>query len=66
LSADGKVIKEFYRERRTRVPLSEIPQYVVQALLATEDHRFYEHWGVDMIRFVKSAMVNVATMSASQ
>lgn len=66
LSADGKVIKEFYRERRTRVPLYEIPQYVVQALLATEDHRFYEHWGVDMIRFVKSAMVNVATMSASQ
>lgn len=65
-SSDGKVLKEFYRERRTRIPLSEIPKPVVQALLATEDHRFYEHWGVDMIRFVKAAMVNVASFSARE
>ncbi len=65
-SIDGKVLKEFYRERRTRIPFSEIPKPVVYALLATEDHRFYNHWGVDMIRFVKAAMVNVISMRAKE
>jgi penicillin-binding protein 1A len=65
-SIDGKLIKEFYRERRTRVPFDEIPADVKNALLATEDHRFYDHWGVDLIRFVKAAMVNVSSLSARQ
>ncbi len=62
-SVDGKIIKEFFKERRTRIPLNQIPPAVVQALLATEDHRYFDHWGVDIIRFVKSALVNVAAMS---
>ncbi len=65
-SIDGKVIKEFYRERRTRIPFNDIPVNVKNALLATEDHRFYDHWGVDMIRFVKAALVNVASMSSRE
>ncbi|MBL7994316.1 PBP1A family penicillin-binding protein [bacterium] len=65
-SADGKVIKEFFKERRTRVPFNKIPKNVVNALLATEDHRFYNHWGVDMIRFVKAAMVNTASLSSKE
>ena len=65
-SVDGKVIKEFFKERRTRVPFNKIPKNVVNALLATEDHRFYDHWGVDMIRFVKAAMVNTVTLSSKE
>ncbi|HNM13907.1 MAG TPA: transglycosylase domain-containing protein, partial [bacterium] len=65
-SADGKVIKEFFRERRTRIPIQEIPKSITEALLATEDHRFYDHWGMDIIRFVKSAMVNTLTLSSSE
>lgn len=65
-SVDGKVIKEFFKERRTRVPFNKIPRDVVNALLATEDHRFYNHWGVDMIRFVKAAMVNTASLSSKE
>ncbi len=65
-SVDGKVIKEFYKERRTRVPFNQIPKDVINALLATEDHRFYNHWGVDMIRFVKAAMVNTASLSSKE
>lgn len=65
-SVDGKVIKEFFKERRTRVPFNKIPKNVVNALLATEDHRFYNHWGVDMIRFVKAAMVNTASLSSKE
>ncbi len=65
-SLDGKVIKEFYKERRTRVPFQEIPKNVIHALLATEDHRFYEHWGVDLIRFVKALGVNVVSLSSKE
>lgn len=62
-SIDGKIIKEFYKERRTRIPFNEIPPHIKHALLATEDHRFYDHWGVDLIRFVKAAMVNISSLS---
>ncbi len=65
-SSDGKVIKEFYKERRTRVPFRDIPKPVIHALLATEDHRFYNHWGVDLIRAVKAAMVNASTLSTRE
>ncbi len=65
-SNDGQVIKEFFKEQRTRVPFQEIPKSVIHALLATEDHRFYAHWGVDAIRAVKAAMVNMASLSARE
>ena len=50
-SADGKVIGtwNFNRENRVCVPYSEISPYLVQALVATEDVRFYDHSGVDFI-----------------
>ncbi len=47
-SADGKLIKEFYTERRTLIPLKEMPSYLVDALLAAEDRKFYSHWGIDL------------------
>ncbi len=58
-SADGIVLKDFYSERRILVPLKEIPPYMVDALLSTEDKRFYNHWGVDLIRVPKAFLVNL-------
>ncbi len=49
LSSDGVVLDKFYTENRTYVPISEISPHVVHALVATEDHRFYQHWGVDVM-----------------
>src|SRR5690606_5588918 len=42
----------FQRQTREWVPLGEISPHVVAALVATEDHRFYEHRGVDLRRIV--------------
>ena len=39
----------FYREYRICVPYSNLSQYLVQALVATEDVRFYDHSGIDFI-----------------
>ncbi|RYF38968.1 MAG: glycosyl transferase, partial [Comamonadaceae bacterium] len=57
LSADGVVLAEFRRLNREWVPLARISPVVVQALIATEDHRFYSHHGIDLRR-TASAIVN--------
>jgi penicillin-binding protein 1A len=55
LSADGKVLAEFKDTNQQWVPLRSVSPYVVQALIATEDRRFYDHWGVDPRRIVGAA-----------
>jgi len=47
-SSDMKVLGKFYAENRTNVKYKDISPYVVNALLATEDARFYEHSGIDI------------------
>lgn len=46
---DGSLIGEIGSEIRTSVPLASLPSYVPQAFIAVEDHRFYQHGGVDMV-----------------
>lgn len=46
-STDKHVIGKFFKENRTVVPYDSLPQQLVNALIATEDARFYEHEGVD-------------------
>ncbi|MEZ5014805.1 MAG: transglycosylase domain-containing protein [Chitinophagales bacterium] len=47
ISSDGEVLGKFYRENRTNATYSEIPPYLIQALVATEDVRYYQHSGID-------------------
>ncbi|PQB05528.1 penicillin-binding protein 1A [Aureitalea marina] len=47
ISEDGKVIGKFFKENRTPVQYEDLPPHLVNALIATEDIRFYEHSGVD-------------------
>ncbi len=47
-SADEVLLAELYQEKRNPVPLSQIPIYLRQALVATEDRKFYRHSGVDL------------------
>jgi penicillin-binding protein 1A len=46
---DGSLIGEIGKEWRTSVSISTLPRYVAQAFVAVEDHRFYQHDGVDMV-----------------
>lgn len=47
LASDGSVLATFYDENRIVVPLDQIAPIMRQAVLATEDKRFYEHGGID-------------------
>ena len=48
LSSDGVLLGEFGEERRNFTPLAKIPKVMQDAVLASEDARFYEHGGVDL------------------
>lgn len=56
LSADGKVLAEFEPNNRAWVPLGQISPHMVDALISTEDHRFYEHHGLDWRRTASAAL----------
>ncbi|MGV3493676.1 MAG: penicillin-binding protein 1A [Ramlibacter sp.] len=56
LSADGVQLAEFKRINREWVPLDKIAPSVVDALIATEDHRFYQHHGIDLRRTAKAVL----------
>ena len=57
-SDDGNVIAEFAVERRVVIPFEEIPQYLKDALVATEDQYFYRHPGIDPTGIARAAYVN--------
>lgn len=50
VSRDGQVLDKYFTENRTYIGYEDISQNVINALVTTEDHRFYNHWGVDMYR----------------
>ena len=48
LSSDGVVLGKFYyNDNRTPITYEELPTNIVQALIATEDERYYDHSGID-------------------
>jgi penicillin-binding protein 1A len=54
LAADGSTIATYRRVNREWIPLERVPQHVIDALIATEDHRFWEHGGIDWRRSLAS------------
>ncbi len=60
-AANGDTLREFYTENRTIVPLSRIPRRLQEAVVAVEDRRFYQHYGVDLRRLVGSVWINLTT-----
>jgi penicillin-binding protein 1A len=52
--------------QRDSVPVDEIPDHVIKAVLATEDRRFFEHFGIDFIGLVRAMSQNVRANSVVQ
>jgi penicillin-binding protein 1A len=55
LAADGSLLENFARQRRVVIERRRIPEAFVQALVATEDSRFYSHTGVDALGILRAA-----------
>lgn len=59
-TADGKLIGRYYKENRTPVEYNKIAPSVIDALIATEDVRFYKHSGIDVRSMVSSLVSTVS------
>lgn len=67
LDIHGNVIDTFHAgENRRSVALEDISHYVIDATLAIEDRRFYDHAGFDLKGMARAVVVNVQSMSARQ
>jgi len=60
VSSDGRLLAEYYWVNRQWVPLGQIAPAVVDALISTEDHRFYQHFGLDWQRTLASIVHTLA------
>jgi penicillin-binding protein 1A len=59
LSAGGETLTHFERANRSWLPLDSISTHVVDALIATEDRRFYEHGGIDLRRLAAATVQTI-------
>lgn len=55
----GELVGEYADEHRILVPLSEIPQRLINAFLAAEDEHFYQHPGINPARILSAAIANL-------
>ena len=65
-SADGKLIGEFGEERRAVVKLEQVPKTLINAIVAAEDERFFQHGGVDYLGVARAALFNFTSGGVKQ
>ena len=58
LAADGTLLATFFRENRIIVPLEEISPMMQAAVIAVEDHRYYEHGAIDPMGLLRAIVQN--------
>ena len=58
-SDDGEVIEEFFTEKREVIFLSRMPNHLIQAFVAGEDSRFFQHKGLDYIAILRALSRNI-------
>ena len=62
-SSDGALISEFGEERRDFTSIKTVPQKMINAIIAIEDRRFFEHPGIDLIGIMRAALKNLTGQS---
>ena len=65
-SSDGEVIKTFTAFKFEKVSIDKIPEYLKQAVIATEDKNFYRHRGFDTLGIIRSTIANVLSGQVKQ
>src|ERR1043166_1852017 len=65
-AADGRFVTELGLERRTLIKLADIPPVLRDAIVNTEDKRFYSHHGIDFIRVFGAGIRNLQSGGYAQ
>jgi penicillin-binding protein 1A len=65
-AADGSILYQFGAEKRIVVPLDEVPQHFIDALVATEDSRFFTHVGIDPWGIARALITDIIHFRRAQ
>ncbi len=65
-SDDGTPIKSLFVERRIPVAMEAVPKQLIDAIIAIEDSRFYQHFGLDVKGIIRAIWTDVTTLSMAQ
>jgi len=65
-SADGEILDELFFEKRIFVSLDQIPNNMKNAVIASEDRRFYSHWGIDSKSILRAIVINIINLGYEQ
>ncbi|MFC4024512.1 transglycosylase domain-containing protein [Oceanobacillus longus] len=60
---DGEVVGTLYNENRRMVSIDQVPEYLIDAFVAVEDRRFYDHEGVDIKSIMRAIYKDILAMS---
>lgn len=63
---DGSVIGEFFEQKREIVPYDFIPEWIIKAVIASEDREFYNHNGINYKGIARAMLVNLVNFSVVQ
>ncbi len=63
---EGKPFATFYEQRRILVPLAKIPRILQEALIAVEDSRFYQHYGLDPLGITRAMWTNLKCLCLAE
>lgn len=61
-SADGEILNELYLEKRIFISIDLITNNMKNALIASEDRRFYNHWGISMRDVFRAVVINLISL----
>ena len=65
-SSDGEILDELFLEKRIFVGLDQIPNNMKNAVIASEDRRFYNHWGIDSRSIIRAIVINIINLGYEQ
>jgi len=63
---DGRLIAEYSRQRRIYVPITAIPDKVIQAFISAEDKNFYQHGGLDIQGIIRAVATNLNNLQSGR
>jgi len=66
LSESGEVVAEYFIEKRYLIPMEDMPAVLIDAFIAAEDERFFEHQGIDLLSIIRALIKNLRSMDIVQ
>ncbi|RME93593.1 MAG: PBP1A family penicillin-binding protein, partial [Candidatus Hydrogenedentota bacterium] len=63
---NGKLIGEYYTERRSLIPYEKMPQHLIKALIASEDRDFFKHEGINFAAIFRAFLRNLISLRIAQ